>query len=267
LTQIIANETNLKTKKYILKCSMIDYTKLRFKIYKIYFYLNYYFNTLYDNDNNNNLYKNLKNNNFIEYIGYCNKFYHTIIQIHELSKLYKLDDLMCIDFNCEKLSNEEISYISSLVDEDFNFDYNLIYYKNNLQKIKSILMDNLDKIKSKILYKKFYFDPEYKLTEDEFNFTILLYYSVSCACEVSDREKLGYILKMLLSEYDWKLFRNAFNLFYDDFNDYPDYIKGKYKFVETFDEDKYDYRTKIVHNEFYPDEFDLVVKTILNCII
>ncbi len=36
LTQIISNETNLKTKKYILKCSMIDYTKLRFKIYKIY---------------------------------------------------------------------------------------------------------------------------------------------------------------------------------------------------------------------------------------
>jgi len=84
----------------------------------------------------------------------------------------------------------------------------------------------------------------------------LLYYSVNSACEVQQREKLGYILKMLLSEYDWKLFRNAFHLFYDDEFGYPDYIKGKYKFVETFDENKYDYKTKIVHNEFYPDEFD-----------
>jgi len=36
------------------------------------------------------------------------------------------------------------------------------------------------------------------------------------------------------------------------------YIKGKYKFVETFDENKHDYRTKIVHNKFYPDEFDFI---------
>jgi hypothetical protein len=31
--------------------------------------------------------------------------------------------------------------------------------------------------------------------------------------------------------------------------------KVNYKFVETFDENKYDYKTKIVHNEFYPNEF------------
>lgn len=32
------------------------------------------------------------------------------------------------------------------------------------------------------------------------------------------------------------------------------YIKGKFKFVETFDKDKYEYITKVAHNEFYPDE-------------
>jgi len=53
------------------------------------------------------------------------------------------------------------------------------------------------------------------------------------------------------------LIRNALNIFYDDEYGYSDYIKGKYKIVETFDEDKYDYKTKIVHNEFYPDSFDL----------
>lgn len=62
---------------------------------------------------------------------------------------------------------------------------------------------------------------------------------------------------MLLREHEWKLLRNAFYLFYDNFYDYSDYIKGKYKFVETFDDNKYDYKTVIAHNEFYPDEFDL----------
>ena len=51
---------------------------------------------------------------------------------------------------------------------------------------------------------------------------------------------------------------NTFHLFCDEFFNYSVYnIKGKYKFVETFDENKYDYKTKIVHNKFYPDKFDL----------
>jgi len=233
----------------------MNYVYLKLELYDV---LNSLLNNINYIFDDLSVYNDLKKNNYNDIIQLFKDINQDIIKLHKFSKIYKINDLTCIDFNCEKLSNEEINYISSLVDEDFNFDYNLSNYKNNLQKIKSILIDDLDNIKSKILCKKFYFDHEYKLTENEFNFTFLLCFLISyCVAEVSDREKLGYILKMLLSDYDWKLFRNAFYLFYDDFNDYPDYIKGKYKFVETFDEDKYDYRTKIVHNEFYPDEFDL----------
>lgn len=49
---------------------------------------------------------------------------------------------------------------------------------------------------------------------------------------------------MLLSELDYKLVINILHLFYDNFFGYPDYIKGKFKFFETFDKDKYNYRTK-----------------------
>ena len=45
-------------------------------------------------------------------------------------------------------------------------------------------------------------------------------------------------------------------LYYDIDMGYYDYVKGKYKFVETLDENKYEYVTKVVHNEFYPEEFN-----------
>ena len=252
-TQTLVNTNDLKTKKYILKCSNMDYVDLRFKLYNV---LNSFSSSINYINGELFFYKDLKKNNFDEIIELFKDINNDIIKLHNFSKTYKLNDLKCIDYNCEKLSDKETNYISSSVDEDFNFDFNLNYYKNELKKIKSILIDDLDKIKSKILCEKFYYDSEYKLTNEEFNFTVLLYYMVESACEVSEREKLGYKLKMLLSDNDWKLFRNAFHLFYDNEFDYPNYIKGKYKFVETFDENKYDYRTKIVHNEFYPDDFD-----------
>lgn len=77
------------------------------------------------------------------------------------------------------------------------------------------------------------------------------------ACEVTEREYLGYMLKMILSIDDYKLFRNAFNIFYDDYYNYTGYIRGKFKFVDTFDYSKYDHQIKIAYNEFYLDEFDL----------
>ena len=232
----------------------MDYVDLRFKLYDV---LNSLSSSINYIDDELSFYKDLKKNYFNEIIELFKDINDDIIKLHIFSKTYKLNDLKCIDFNCEILSDKETNYFSSSVDEDFNFDYNSNYYKNELKKIKSNLIDNLDTIKSKILSEKFYYDPNYILTENEFNFTVLLYYVVESACEVSEREKLGYVLKMLLNENDWKLFRNAFYLFYDDFFGYPNYIKGKYKFIETFDENKYDYKTKIVHNEFYPNEFDL----------
>jgi hypothetical protein len=254
LTQTILNKTNLKNKKYIIVCSYMNYTKLRLELYDIINSLSNDIDYIIDDIS---LYKDLKYNKFDNIIDLFKDMQDNITKLHNFSKKYNINDLKYIDFVFNELTGEETNYINDLMDEDSDFNSNLLYYKDNLEKIKINLIDNIDTIKSKILCGKFYNNPEYKLTENEFNFTFLLYYSINSACEVIEREKLGYILKMLLSEYDWKLFRNAFHLFYDDFFNYMGYIKGKYKFVETFDENKYDYQTKIVHNEYYPDEFDL----------
>lgn len=259
MTYVKLISNNLNRKKYIIKCYNMDYNKLRFELYQIINELEFYFAILIDDDYNSDehFFEDLKNNNFKDYVVFFDQFYVFINKLIEFAKLYKIDDLKCVDYSCEKLSDNENNYIKQLTDDDSEYYDNLSNYKNKLNKIKSNLVDNINEIKSKIQCSKFYYDPEYKLTNDEYNFTVLLYYVVNSACEVSDRENLGYVLKMLLSEYDWKLFRNAFNIFYDNFFNYPNYIKGKFKFVETFDEDKYDYRTKIVYNEFYPDEYDL----------
>jgi len=69
---------------------------------------------------------------------------------------------------------------------------------------------------------------------------------VESVCEVTERERLGYVEKMLLNDYEYKLIRNTLHLFYDIEFAYDKYVKGKFKFVETFDEDKYDYVTNVV---------------------
>jgi hypothetical protein len=275
--QTILNETSLKTKKYILKCSLMDYNKIRFELFEILTDLSTYFEMII---NDNTIYKDLKKNNFNKYIDFFKNIHQCIQKYYNFLKKYCIGDLKCIDFNCSILNIDEINYFTTNDDNDDNDDNNKIddnviidndnhkkykihfdnekkNYIEYIYQINDIFIKKIDEIKHKLNHSTFYFDPKYKLTSDEFNFTVLLYYSISSACEVDQRERLGYVLKMLLSDNDWKLFRNALNLFYDDFFNYSGYIKGKYKFVETFDEDKYDYITKITHNEFYPDEFDL----------
>lgn len=266
LTQTIVNKTNLKTKKYIIKCIHMDYKKLRFELQNIFSSLSWYFNVICDDKE---LFISLKNNNFETITIFSKHVYKYINALHTLAQDYKLDDFQCIDFNCNDFCDNENKYfngeidseidieIDSEIDNEIDFNYNKYEYMEKIHKIKSIFIDNIDIIKNKVINSKFYGDNSYKLTNKELNFTVLLYYNVWTACEITEREKLGYVLKMLLNEYDYKLFRNALNLYYDVDMGYSDYIKGKFKFVETFDEDKYEYITKLVHNEFYPDDFDL----------
>ena len=247
------NEINLNKKKYIFKCCNMNYDKLRFELYEI---LNDLLVNVLIIVDDNSFYKDLKKNNFQESINFFNDFYITINKLHDFSKKYNLNILKYIDYNCINLCKDEINYINNYIDEDDNYEDNLQNYKDDILKIKTNLIDNIDKIKLDLLQSKFYYDSNYKLTTDEFNYTILLYYVVDSACELSQREKLGYVLKMLLNDYEYKLFRNAFNIFYDISIGYDDYIKGNFKFVKTFDEDKFDYITKVVYNEFYPDEYN-----------
>ena len=65
-------------------------------------------------------------------------------------------------------------------------------------------------------------------------------------------------MKLILKPMDFYLFRNMLNIFYDTYMDYNNYIKGKFEFVETFDEDKYQYKKMIVENKFYNSNDDLI---------
>lgn len=245
----------------------MDYKKLRFELYNIFNSLSLYFDIMCDDKE---LYTNLKKQNYASIISFAQHIYKYVNALHIMASQYKLNDFKCIDFNCDNFCDDEIRYFNGEYNEkekddeedddetetENNFDYNKCMYMESINKIKSIFIDDIDKIKNKVINFKFYGDASYKLNDEELNFTVLLYYNIWTACEITERERLGYVLKMLLSDYEYKLFRNAFYLYYDIDMGYPDYIKGKFKFVETFDEDKYEYITKVAHNEFYPDELD-----------
>jgi hypothetical protein len=230
----------------------MDYNKIRFELYKTLKTLSWHLDVIIDDKS---IYTDLRKNNLQEIVCFSNEFYTNINLLHKLSTKYKIDDFKCIDFECVELSNEEIIYVNNnSINKSLKAKNS---YVEGVKKINNIFVSKIDKIKKMVLESKFYFDNNYKLSSDEFNFTVLLYYNVWLSCEVTQREKLGYVLKMLLCEYDYKLFRNAFNLFFDIHAGYPDYIKGEFKFVKTFDENKYEYMIKPVHNEFYPDEYKL----------
>ncbi len=247
LTQIINNNiSNLKNKKYIIKCKLMDYQKLRLELYDSIGTLKYFLEDYAESTSLKDILKKKIEPYILEDI---NEFYVLIKKSHDLSKKYKINDLKCIDYECVDFSIDEKKYFENDCDESI--------YKHFFEFMKHRIINDIDEIKNNLSCSKFYFNSDYKLTDEEFNYTLFLYIAVCASCEVNEREKLGYIIKILLNDYEYKLIRNALNIFYDDEYGYSDYIKGKYKIVETFDENKYDYKTKIVHNEFYPDSFDL----------
>ena len=249
LTQFINNNvTYIKKKKYIIKCKNMDYQKLRLEFYDSVANLKYYLGDYAES----NILKDIKKKNIsVDILKEINIVYIGINKLHDLSKKYSINDLKCIDYECVDFSLDEINYFKN------NNDCNESLYKHFFDFMKCRFIDKIDKIKNNLACSEFYFNSDYKLTDEEINYTLFLYYAVYSSCEVNEREQLGYVIKILLNDYEYKLIRNALNIFYDNDNDYPDYIKGKYKIIETFDENKYDYVTKIVHNEFYPDSFDL----------
>ena len=224
----------------------MDYQKLRLELYDSIGTLKYFLEDYAES----NILKNLKKKNISEDIlKDINNFYVLIKKSHDLSIKYNINDLKCVDYECVDFSIDEKKYFENDCDESV--------YKHFFEFMKHRFIDDIDEIKNNLSCSKFYFNSDYKLTNEEFNYTLFLYTVIYGSCEINDREQLGYVIKILLNDYEYKLIRNALNIFYDDDSGYSDYIKGKYKIVETFNENNYDYETKIVHNEFYPDSFDL----------
>ena len=73
---------------------------------------------------------------------------------------------------------------------------------------------------------------------------------------LDEREKFGYVMKLILSDYEYKLVKNIFTYLYDERTDYNGYIRGKWKYVETYNEREDDYTTEYVEERFYDDDLD-----------
>jgi len=96
-----------------------------------------------------------------------------------------------------RTSREKNNHYNNKIDivNENNFDYNKCMYMESINKIKSIFIDDIDKIKNKVINFKFYGDASYKLNDEELNFTVLLYYNIWTACEITERERFRICIK------------------------------------------------------------------------
>jgi hypothetical protein len=188
-----------------------------------------------------------KINNNIRNIEVINYFYHRINDLHKFSNKYMLSDIVKIDFECVNLSDDEKNFINKnmLVDNTYNIER----YKEELHLFNRWFIDgineDIEKIKSIIT-----------LTEHEILFSLMWYYLINLMVSLDEREKFGYVMKLILNNYEYKLVKNIFTCLYDDVNDYNGYIRGKWKFVETYNEREDDYTTEYVEERFYDDDLD-----------
>ena len=192
--------------------------------------------------------KNIKEINNLKLI---NNLYISINKLYEFTKKYNYNDLIDIDYKCNKLNNLENNFV-------------LTQYKNNVERYKKELYffncrfikyynDNLQKLKSN----KFYSNPDYILSDNETLSSLIISHILQGEINVKKRENFGYVLKTVLNDYNYNLFRNVLSIFYD-YLEYNDLIKGKTKTILTFDEDLFDYIEKTVKNPDYESKNDKI---------
>ena len=174
-----------------------------------------------------------------------NNLYKSINNLHIFTKTYNYNDLLKIDYTCENLNGDEKKFIN------INYNGNNEIYKKELLLFNLRCMKYFNEDLNKLKINKFYFNNAYILSEQEQINSLIIGYILSGEINIRDREIFGYVLKLTLNEYDFNIFRNVLSVFYDGL-DYNDFIRGKRQLLDnTFDEDMYDYVTKIVTNPNY----------------
>lgn len=194
----------------------MDYKQIRNEIYN-------FIKTLSCNiqciaDESKKIYKEIKNDDTItiDTINLIDNFMMNIKELHEFCNKYDVDVLKCIDYKCT-----DITEIEKKLFED-EYEYEL--YVEQLIDFKNMFIDHLDENIEKLNKSSI------SLSKSEFMYSLMLSYMNSISIEEDDRERFGYIIKMILDEYEYKLYRNALLIFYDDFM-YNDLIRNKYRFV------------------------------------
>ena len=236
---------NNKIIKYIIKYNM-DIENLRFELTKTLcllrkdiLYINIYSKEIL-NDNKNKMNLQMINNLHI-----------SIKNLYEFTSKYNYDDLIKIDYKCSKLNNSENEFINKYYNKHIErYKKELRFFNNNCVKYFN---RDLQKLKSN----KFYFNSNYILSDNELLNSLIISYILQGEINIKDRENFGYVIKTVLNEYDFNLFRNVLFIFCDIY-EYNDFIRGKKKTILTFDEDLYDYVYKTVFNPDYDNNEDKI---------
>jgi hypothetical protein len=182
----------------------------------------------------------------IDDIDVINYFYHSIKNLHIFCNKYSYDDLIKIDFNCKIINELEINFINKkhTINNCFNYDR----YKHELDFFNSRCIYAVDK---NIKYLKK--NNNIELSKHDILFSLIFYYIIDSEITIDERENFGYAIKLLLEKKEHNLVRNILTSLYDTYNDYNGYIRKRWQYVETFDEQRYEYKTKYVINPFYDD--------------
>lgn len=235
-----------KTSNYFLSCINMDYNKIRGELFiAIKKFINTKNNFIYDD---NIIYDQLKSmSDTLEMstslVNNIVNLYESIELLHIFCRSYDINVLKCIDFSCKTLTQHEKDAIQR----------NRIEFFDIMNNIKLLVVDNIDSLQEKIKKSTFYYDKNYVMHQDELFYTLLLSYIGSC--DKYEREMLGYIMKILLNDYEYKLIRNMWSIFIDD-QGYNKLIRGEHKLVTTFDENQYKFIEKVVHDTRYDKRLD-----------
>jgi hypothetical protein len=174
-------------------------------------------------------------------------FYSNIEKLYILTNTYTFDDFKNINYKCINLNTKEHEYITN------NLNNNIRKYNDEFSFFEHNCINRFDKLINDYNNSKFYGNTKHKITNSEIMSSIILNYIFETTINITERETFGYLIKVILNEYDYSLCRNALFVGYD-ISEYNEMIRGKIKFVNTFDEDEYDYTIKIVNNIYYNDE-------------
>ena len=240
-----SNSFNIKTKKYSIYS--MDIVNLRFELSSVILHLRLgIFRIIANGDDIINHY------NEIKYIKLINNFYISMKKLYEFTNKYNYNDLIKINYKEVKdidkfknnLTKQEIDFI--------NLYYNgkIERYSKELEFFNYHIIEDYEYRINELKTKKFYANENYILTEQEQLSSLILTFITEGEIYINDRENFGYVIKTILNEYDYNLIRNVLYVFYDDL-DYNDFIRGKRKMIETFDEDLFCEVTKIVTNPHY----------------
>ena len=108
----------------------------------------------------------------------------------------------------------------------------------------------------KIKNKKIYNNENELLNNSELLFSCILGYIFNGDLYIDNREKFGYIIKVLLDDYNYKLFRNTLHYLYKYEYIYEDLLREKIKLIDTYDENYGRYIKKYIDNNYYYSKYD-----------